>query len=40
MYAYDWRTSSVDISSLPNGIYIARLQTGGRQVYVRKFIKI
>ncbi|MDR0612575.1 MAG: S8 family peptidase [Dysgonamonadaceae bacterium] len=33
-------SSPVDISSLPEGIYIARLQTGGRPVFVRKFIKM
>ncbi|MDR2621897.1 MAG: S8 family peptidase [Dysgonamonadaceae bacterium] len=33
-------SSPVDISSLPKGIYIARLQTGDRPAYVRKFIKM
>jgi subtilisin family serine protease len=32
-------SSPVDISSLPKGIYIARLKTGDKPVLVRKFIK-
>jgi hypothetical protein len=33
-------SSSIDISFLPKGIYIARLQTSGKPVFVRKFIKM
>lgn len=33
-------SSPVDISFLPKGIYIAGLQTGGKPVFVRKFIKM
>jgi subtilisin family serine protease len=33
-------SSSINISSLPKGIYIARLQTGGKPVFIRKFIKM
>lgn len=33
-------SSPVDVSSLPQGIYIARLQTGGKPAFVRKFIKM
>jgi subtilisin family serine protease len=32
-------SSSIDISSLPKGIYIARLQMRDKPAYVRKFIK-
>ncbi|MDR1611063.1 MAG: S8 family serine peptidase [Candidatus Symbiothrix sp.] len=33
-------SSSIDISSLPKGVYIAHLQTGDRPACVRKFIKM
>ncbi|MDR2691601.1 MAG: S8 family peptidase, partial [Dysgonamonadaceae bacterium] len=33
-------SSSIDISLLQKGIYIVRLQTGGKPVFVRKFIKM
>jgi hypothetical protein len=33
-------SSPVDISSLPKGIYIVCLQTGGQPAFVRKFIKM
>jgi len=32
-------SSSIDISSLPKGVYIASLQTGAQPAIVRKFIK-